>query len=323
MRPLPNTDSATLPDPAPRRKRSGVAIPFILAAIVCAGWSGGWWWMRGEAMRRMDDTAKVMGDRGYRLTWSERTVSGFPFRLDVNLKDAAVSEPSGWKLTAPLIKSEAYIYRLDHWVVVAPQGVTFTRPDGGAVIVQGKALRASLAEFDKHPPTLMLEGVDLTFNPEAGAKPYFLSAARQLNMKIVAGPNDLGGVLLHIGGARMALEGLAARATEGGLVDMDLDLTLTKMSSLGGEDWEGAARAWAAKGGVIQVDSASVSGGAARLSAKGGTLTPDANGRLSGDLDATLGDLTGSGQALQGRVSLRDGKARIGPLEIGPSPRVW
>lgn len=315
--------SPTLPDPAPRRKRRSPFIPFLLAVVLIAAWSGGWWWMRGEAMRRMDETARVMGDRGYRLTWSERTVSGFPFRLDVNLKDATVSEPSGWQLKAPLIKSEAYIYRLDHWILVTPQGLTFTRPDGGAVIVQGKAMRASLADFDKRPPSIMLEGVELTFNPEAGAKPYFLSAARQLNMKIMAGPDDLGGVLLHIGGARMALEGLAARATEGGLVDMDLNLTLTRMSALSGQDWEGAARAWAAKGGVIQVRQAQVTGGAVRLSAKAGTLTPDANGRLSGDLDATLGDLTGSGQALEGRVSLQDGKARLGPLELGPSPRVW
>lgn len=314
--------SETLPEQAPRRKR-GIALPFILAAIVIAAWSGGWWYMRGEAMRRLDETARTMGDRGYRLTWSERTVSGFPFRLDVNLKDATVSEPSGWQLTAPLIKAEAYIYRFDHWVMVTPQGLTFTRPDGGAVIVQGKAMRASLSDVGKRPPSIMLEGVELTFNPEAGAKPYFLSAARQLNMKIMAGPDDLGGVLLRIGGARMALEGLAARATEGAPVDMDLNLTLTKMSALAGEDWESAARAWAAKGGVIQVKQAQITGGAARLSARAGTLTPDANGRLAGELDATLGDLTGSGQALQGRVSLSDGKARIGPLEIGPSPRVW
>ncbi len=320
---MPETLRETLPDPSPRRKRGGLAIPFILAAIVVAGWSGGWWWMRGEAIRRMDETAKTLGDRGYRLTWSKRTVSGYPFRLDINLADAQVSEPSGWQLSAPLLKSEAYIYRLDHWVVVAPQGVTFTRPDGGAVIVQGQALRASFSDFDKRPPRIALEGVHLTFSPEAGAKPYFLSAARQLNMRILPGPDDLGGVLLHLGGARMALDGLAARATEGGMVDMDLDLTLTKMSAFDGSDWESGARAWAAKGGVIQVRQASVTGGVAKLSAKAGTLTPDANGRLSGDLDATLGDLTGSGQALQGRVSLSDGKARIGPLEIGPSPRVW
>ncbi|RYF91589.1 MAG: DUF2125 domain-containing protein [Caulobacteraceae bacterium] len=313
----------TLPDPAPRRKRSGVATPFILLLILIAAWSGGWFWLRGEAMRRMDETAKVMGDRGYRLTWGERTVSGYPFRLDIYLKDAKVSEPSGWALSAPVIKSEAFVYALKHWVFVAPQGVTFTRPDGGAVIVQGKALRASLSDLDKRPPTIAIEGADLTFSPEAGAKPYFLSAARQLNVRILPGPNDLGGVLLHIGGAKMALQGLAARATEGGVVDMDLDLTLTKMSALSGQDWESSARAWAAKGGVIQVRQASVTGGAARLSAKAGTLTPDASGRLSGDLDATLGDLTGTGQALQGRVSLRDGKARIGPLEVGPSPRVW
>ncbi len=314
----------TLPDPAPSRKRRGpLGVMFALALILAAGWSAGWFWLKDQTIARMDQTAKALGDSGYRLEWSKREVSGFPFRLDVNLSDVRVSEPSGWALTAPLIKSEAFIYALGHWVLVAPQGVTFTRPDGGAVIVQGQALRASATDFDKRPPRIDIEGANLTFSPEAGAKPYFLSSAKQLNVRIIAGPDDQGAFLLRVGGARMALQGLAARATEGGLVDMDLGLTLTRLSAFDGQSWETAARAWAGAGGVIEVDRASVSGGAARLSAKAGTLRPGRDGRLEGSLDASLGDLTGSGQALQGQVVLRGDKAFIGPLEIGPSPRVW
>ncbi|HYE46650.1 MAG TPA: DUF2125 domain-containing protein [Caulobacter sp.] len=313
----------SLPDPASPRKRRGPGLILVLAALLVGGWSAGWFWLKGEAVKRMDQAAKDLSDRGYRLEWSRREVTGFPFRLDVDLSDLRVSEPSGWALSAPLIKSEAFVYALGHWVLVAPQGVTFTRPDGGAVIVQGQALRASLSDLGKRPPRVDIEGVNLTFSPEAGAKPYFLSSARQLNVRLVAGPDDNGAFLLRVGGAQMALEGLAARATEGGLVDMDLGLTLTRVSAFGGQSWEDGARAWARAGGRIEVDRASVSGGQARLSAKTGTLRPDRAGRLEGQLDASLGDLTGSGQLLQGRVILRDGKAFIGPLEIGPSPRVW
>jgi hypothetical protein len=315
----------TLPDPAPGRKprRRGLFGPFVLLLILAAGWSLGWLWLKGEAERRMDAAAKDLEGRGYRLTWDQRVVSGYPFRLDVTLRGARVSEPSGWALTAPALKGEAYVYAPTHWVVVAPQGVTFTRPDGGAVIVAGKALRASLSEFDKRPPRIALEGLDLTFSPEAGAKPYFLSAVRQLNLRLIPGPDDQGGVLIYLGGARMALQGLAARATEGAAVDLETDLTLTKMSAFQGEDWAGAARNWSGGGGLVLVRKVAVSGGAARLEAKAGTLHVGADGRLEGDLDATLGDITGTGQTLQGRVSLAGGQASIGPLPIGPSPRVY
>ncbi|MBI1407347.1 MAG: DUF2125 domain-containing protein [Caulobacter sp.] len=315
----------TLPDPASGRKRRGpgIAFPFILLLIVIAAWSLGWMWLRGEAVRRMDQTAADLATKGYRLEWGKRSVGGYPFRLDIDLNDVRLAEPSGWALTAPSLKGEAYAYAVDHWVVVAPAGVTFTRPDGGAVIVGGKALRATLSDFDKRPPRIAIEGADLTFSPEAGASPYFLSAARQLNVRLIPGPNDLGGVLLHVGGARMALQGLAARATEGGLVDFDLNLTLTRTSAFNGSDWASAARAWGQGGGEIEVRQAAVTGGAARLEARAGTLRPGPDGRLVGQLDATLGDITGSGQSLHGAVRLQDGKARLGPLVIGPSPKLY
>jgi hypothetical protein len=315
----------TLPDPAPGRKprRRGLFGPFVLLLLLIIAWSGGWYWLQGEAIRRMDAASAQMAQRGYRLTWDQRYVGGYPFRLDINLTGVSVSEPSGWALTAPELRGEAYVYRPDHWVMVAPQGLTFTRPDGGAVIVSGKAMRASISEIGARPPRIALEGYDLTFSPEAGADPYFLSAVRQANVRIMPGPNDLGGVLLHLGGTKMALQGLAARATEGRDVDMDLDLTLTKMSAFQGQDWAAAARGWSRGGGQVLVRKAQVTGGAAVLSAKGGTLHVAADGRLEGDLDATLGDITGSGQTLQGQVNLANGQASIGPLPIGPSPRIY
>jgi hypothetical protein len=44
----------------------------------------------------MDATALSLKSRGYDLSWETRTFSGYPFRMDVNLINARVAEPSGW-----------------------------------------------------------------------------------------------------------------------------------------------------------------------------------------------------------------------------------
>jgi hypothetical protein len=315
----------TLPDPATRRKprRLGLLAPFILLLLVMAGWTGGWFWLRGEATKRMDASLAVLNERGYRVAWDDRQIGGYPFRLDINLTGLRMSEPSGWSLTIPELKGEAYVYALKHWVTVIPRGLTFNRPDGGAVIVQARALRASLTDLDLKPPRIAVEGVDMTFLPEAGADPYFLSATRQMNLRLIPGPDDQGGILLYLDGANMALQGLAARATEGHTVTLDVDLTLSKVSGFAGSSWSRAAGAWSDGGGRILVRKARVSGGDAVLQARSGTLSIGSDGRLEGVLGATLGDLTGSGQSLQGEVTLKDGKANLGPLVIGPSPRVF
>jgi len=76
--------------------------------------------------------------QGYPVAWETRTVGGFPFRLDVTLTGARIAEPSGWAVAMPALKTEAWIYRLDHWMLVAPEGVTLSRPDGGAVLVRAR-----------------------------------------------------------------------------------------------------------------------------------------------------------------------------------------
>jgi len=315
----------TLPDHEPGRKhrRLGLLAPFALLVLVMAGWTVGWLWLKGEASRRMDLATSALADRGYRVTWEDRQISGYPFRLDVNLTGLRLSEPSGWSLSIPELKGEAYVYALQHWVTVAPRGLTFNRPDGGAVIVQARALRASLADLDRKPPRIALEGVDMTFQPEAGAAPYFLSATRRMHLRLIPGPEDQGGILLYLEGADMALQGLAARATEGHPVSFELDLTLSRMSGFSGGSWSEAAGAWSRNGGRILVRKARVAGGDAVLQARSGTLSIGADGRLEGALGATLGDLTGSGQSLQGEVTLEGGKASLGALVIGPSPRLF
>lgn len=315
----------TLPDSPPARKsrRRGLFLPWLMAILLVVGWSAAWFKLRGDAVDRMDVSVAQLRAQGYPVSWSTRTVTGFPFRLDVNLTGAKIAEPSGWAMSMPLLKSEAWIYRLDQWILVAPDGVTLTRPDGGPVAVRAKALRASLGGLGATPPRLSVEGVDLSFDTAPGAKPYMIQSAERLELHTRPGPDDQGGVMFKVEGARLRLEGLPARIAQGRPVSMTWDLVLSKISGFRGDSWPSAVRRWRDGGGVLTVRSAELRGGDALLTGAGGPLTVGLDGRLEGRLDAKLKDADGDSQGFGGRVELEDGRARFGPLDLGPAPQLY
>ena len=271
----------------------------------------------------MDAAAVQLREQGYPVDWKARTVTGYPFRLDITLTDARIGEPSGWAMALPTLKAEAWIYRLDHWMLVAPDGVTLARPDGGAVAVRARALRASLAGIGGRPPRLSIEGADLDFDPAPGAKPYLIRSAQRLELHLRPGPDDQGGVLFKVEGAKLRLEGLPARVAQDRPVSMQWDLVLSKMSGFSGRSWPSAVRSWRDAGGMITVRGAELRGGDALLTGTGGPLRVGSDGRLEGEINATLKDSDGGGQGFGGPVDLEDGRARLGPLDLGPSPRVY
>jgi len=315
----------TLPERERPRKprRRGLFLPWLLMLLLIVGWSIGWFWLRGQAETRMDAGVAQMRAQGYDVAWQTRDISGFPFRLDVNLYGARIAEPSGWALAAAELKAEAWIYRLDHWVAVAPQGVTLTRPEGGPVTVRAKALRGSLSGADQRPPRISIEGVDLDFATPPGAEPYPVQSAERLELHLRPGPNDQGGVLFRVDGARLRLTGLPARVAQGRPVSVLWDLTLARMAAFQGRDWPEAVRNWRDAGGVVTVREASIRGGDAVLAAQGGPLRVGPDGYLQGELKAGLRDADTGAEALGGTVVLQDGKATLGPLTISKAPRLF
>src|SRR5579863_480147 len=163
-------------DPPPSRKprRFWLYAPYVGLAVLILAWSGVWLWTRAETERRLDAGAAALRAAGWQVGWSARHVHGYPFRLDLDLDDAWLVEPSGWGLRTPALKSEAYVFAATHWLFAAPAGLTIERPRGGAVAVSARLLRASVGDPDLHPPNLAFEGDALTFTPAPGAAPFWL-----------------------------------------------------------------------------------------------------------------------------------------------------
>jgi hypothetical protein len=338
--------------PTPRkRSRLGLYMPFMLTLVFALVWSAGWLWLRGEARTRMDAGVAQLKRAGYEMSWKERFISGYPFRLNVTLIEPRVRDPSGWALEAPRIESQAYAYSPTHWIIAAPDSITFVRPQGGPVKVSGKLIRASLTHLTNTPPSFSFEGVGLTFQPGPGARPFGLSAAERVEFHLRQGPDDEGGVFVTVDKGKAQLTGLLGRIAGDGPISIAWNATLSKISAFRGEDWPAAVRNWTAAGGEMHVRQAGLTAGQALIGVKSGTLTAGADGRLRGALDVTLREAPralsvmgqagaieperadaaalvaaarqGTGDIATATINFEAGQTTLGPVGLAPAPKVY
>jgi hypothetical protein len=343
----------SLPDPTSLRKRLrlGLWLPFVALGLLIAGWSVAWVWARGQVAARMDAAVAVAGRAGYQIAWKDRAIGGYPFRLDVSLTEARVRDPSGWGLEAPRLDGEAFMHAPTHWLMAAPDGLTFVRPLGGPVLVKGQGLRASLTHLSARPPSFSFEGVKLTFAPQPGAQPFALTAADRVEFHLRAGPDDEGGVFATVEGGKASPAGLFARLAGAKPVAIVWNSTLSKISAFAGDSWPDAVRRWSDAGGRMTVRNAGLTAGDALIGVTAGTLGAAPDGRLAGSLAvnlrqaprglAALGDTAvitpeaaqaatavvqarqGSGDAAQATIVFQAGRTTLGPVALGAAPRVY
>jgi hypothetical protein len=341
---LPQTPAARKP------RRLGLYVPLAVLLVVAVAWSGAWVWLRGEVMRRMQAARGGAAETGWRVDWTGAVVSGFPFRLDLDLTNARLGERSGWTILAPRLKAEAFVFAPTHWVAVAPDGVVLTRRRGGAIIVTAKVLRASLSGPGEHPPRLSVEGLGLRFVTPPGAKPIFVTGAAGLHLHTRAGPGDQGAVYLELDQASARLSGLMGRIAGGKPVTFTADALYSHAGEFSGPDWPGAVRAWSEAGGEISVRRLRLAAGEAVFDSHVGSLSVGADGRLRGALSVSLRQgpraLTSMGESggiapeaareaasvvgvnAAGPIAtmsldFQAGRTTLGPVALGSAPRIY
>ncbi len=286
-------------------------------------------WMIGETEREIDASAARLRAAGTQVSWSGRHVGGYPFRLDFDFAGLALKDPSGWAVSLPTMKSEAYVFAPTHWLFAAPDGLTFTRPAAGAVTVTARLLRASASGWDKHPPTLAVEGDDLTFTPAAGAKPFWLDRARLAQLEIRPGPDDQGASYLGVEDGVADPAGGIGQLAAGKPVTLVAETTFTHASALAGPGWRASVLDWAHAGGALSVERLTLAAGDVTVGSQQGTLTAADDGALRGRLDATLAQPPGRVANLPAAPSqtlaltFHDGSTWLGPVKLGPAPRVF
>lgn len=345
----------SLPDPAPTRKlsRLGLYGPFAALAVFILAWSGAWVWARGEALSRMDAGVALLKRSGYDLGWKDRRLSGYPFRLNISLTEPYARDRSGWALEAPVLEGQAFMHAPTTWVIAAPQGLTFVRPQGGPVRVSGKLIRASLSHLTTAPPNVSFEGVGLSFQPAAGAQPFGLSAAERVEIHLRRAPKEVGdeaGVWLMVKDGKAQLSGLLGRIAGNKPISIEWDGRMSKIDAFRGRDWREAVRAWTTAGGRMAVKRAGLTAGDAVIGANSGSLGVGSDGRLTGVLDVSLRqapralDAMGAagtipreradaaaavalaratGDVARATINFEAGQTTLGPVALAPAPKVY
>jgi hypothetical protein len=313
-------------------------------------WSLGWFWLRDEAYRRMDAAAAALEGSGYRIDWSDREVYGYPFRLDLVVRNARLREQSGWGLAAPRLDAEAFVFAPDHWIVVAPYGVSLRRRLGGPVAIGARVLRASVSDTDANPPRISVEGLGLTFAAPAGAKPFGLASAAEFHFHTRAGPRNQGAAYVEIDQAVTMGPGFLDDVAAGAPITLIGDGLYTQADTLAGLGFAGALRDWSVAGGTFNPRRLSLQAGAVSLDSRAGALAIAPDGRVAGVLTVKLTgvprilaaliaeaplapEVAKAARAVMAARSLKDaatvnlhfeaGQTTVGPVAIGPAPRAF
>jgi hypothetical protein len=321
--------------------------PYLALALVVVLWSGAWLLIRSHVAAAFD--AAAAQSRAPRLAWDHRRIGGYPFRIEVVLDGARATWPSGWSLAAQQVRAETYAYDLKHWVAYAPQGVVLNRPGAGQVAITGKAVRASVAA-EANQTRVSVEGLDVAFKPQAGAKPFPILWADHIDAHVRPAGADKTEFLFQLQGARLSSGGLLGRLSQGAPLAMAWHGTLSKASAFAGRDWPDAGRAWTVAGGQIDLLGGGIETGAVGLDAVGGQLSVGPDGRLRGviTLDASHGDsLVALGRAVgigpdltraaaqiaanrtslnpgaRADITFQAGAVTFGPIALGAAPRIY
>jgi hypothetical protein len=339
---------------SPRKpRRRGLVLPFLLAGVLVVGWTGWWLYLRGEVEKRLDAGVADLKAEGYDVSWGSRSIGGYPFRILVRFEAVNIDEPTGYGLSATVLEAEAAAYSANPIVLASPDTLIVRRPGNKGFVVRGKTLRASLSHLDRTPPRLSVEGVDLQFAAMEGREPLSFSAMERMEFHLRPNANeaDTADVFLRLKDATPANNDLLARVTDGKPVTLGLEGKVTGASFLRGDGWREVAQSWSRAKGVFTVDKGGVAAGEAVLSVQPSTLGVDENGHLTGKLSLSLtkasdgvlalgavgvlpketaavaSGLTGvqppGGRPLEASLTFAGGRTLLGPLPLGPAPKVY
>lgn len=322
----------------------------VVALVAALGWMV--WWAIGQTAYEQGLAAWIADRRaqGWTAEYAELDTLGFPNRFDTTIREVSLADPAtgiGW--SAPFAQILSLSYRPNQAIAVLPPRHVLTLPGESVTLTQEDA-RASV--FLEASTALALDRarlvVDrLTARSDAGWS-LALSAARLAADRVAGAANTyrLGAEATDIAlpeGARALLDpGADLPALVGRL---RLDATV----GLDGPLDRKALEAGMPRIGTVEVADLSLDWGAAGLKADG-ALTVDAAGfpegtlmvtaadwrrvlRMAVDLGLVAPDAAGGFETAlaliekpDGSASLplgfRGGLANLGPIPLGPAPRL-
>jgi hypothetical protein len=323
----------------------------ILILVLSLGWSAYWFLGATRAKSGFQDWFAARQAEGWLAETSQITVNGYPNRFDATFANVALADPeTGIAWEAPFFQLFALSYRPNHLIAIWPEEQVLAFPDQ-RVIVRSDDMKASLVLTGA--ASLPLERTNfaadaLAFASEAG---WSLSADT-LRLAMHKDPQGDAQYRLALSATGFAPPAdIAARAQTSlprTLKTVEADLTarfdrpwdISALEDMRPQPREIALHKAQLTWGQLDLHAA----GRVEISASGypdGEITLRATNwreiitlaRQSGEIPETLLDgieqglellatMAGNPKALDIPLNFRGGQTRIGPVPLGPAPRI-
>ncbi|HMO28401.1 DUF2125 domain-containing protein [Enterovirga sp.] len=328
--------------PPPRRaSRLGLYLPVGLLALLVIGWSGAWFVIRGRVASGLDEWIAQEAGAGRRWTCADRTIGGYPFRIEIRCSDFTVDKPDGrTSLGRLLVVSQ--VYRPRHVIAEASGPLRVT---GGDLEAEGswKLLQASVimapGGFDL--ASLVAEEPVVKIRDPWGITVDLSS--RHFEGHVRPQPGDRTAVDVATSSEGAVIPGLGELIGGSERADIILEMSVTKAHELPTQPLLRKLEGWREAGGSVALTKLSVKKGTARLEGTG-TFAIDAGHRPEGQLDlraeglggflgqfaagtgGLLGAILGGGRAEPAAsegalrrlppLRMQDGRVLVGPVPV-------
>lgn len=285
-----------------RGSRFWLFAPFGLFALVVVGWSAAWFLISDRVASELDAVVARERDLGRDWDCAERSISGFPFRIEIGCASLVFTRGDGASFALGRSRATAQVYQPRHVIfeIAGPMrgGDGSTLVEGDWELLQGsvRGLGRGDEQVSAYAVSPRLRAVAPRFAALGGA-PVEASADR---LEIHARPSpglapERGAldIVLRAGqAASQALDGLTGDRAP---ADVEIQARATYLRGLPSGEPRDMAAIWRDRGGRLDLALFDVAKGNARIQLRG-DLALDALLRLEGRIEpsaAGIDDLTG------------------------------
>jgi hypothetical protein len=303
--------------PRARQGRFWLYAPFALLLLVVIAWSVAWFMIRNRTDAALDTMLANEKRAGRQWTCADRSVGGFPFRIDVvcsslTLQRGDVSASFG------RVEAVAQVYQPRHVITEVAGPLRFT---DGIVTIDGTwrlletSVRSSPVGFERI--SLAAEEPNLRIVGAAPTEITFASQALEAHVRPDPGRIQAEGAYdVAVSASQARLPALDAFVGSAEPTDLQIDLTATQAQGFRGRPVVTEIERWRMAGGKLEV---------LRLAAAKGERRVEAKGEFSLDeMHRPVGQVQGAASGLDGLISKLTGGQAGGNLLsalLGQGPR--
>ena len=169
--------AANVPNYARRIKWLGIS-----AGLVALLYSGGWYWLSTEGVRRLDVLVSEASTSGKTIECANRDIKGYPFRLGLFCDRVSYSDDErGILFNAGALRSAAQIYDPKHAVIELDGPAFIETQEIRPLEFNWSLLHASIRADLPVPEQISIEGKDV--NANADGKPAMEAAYASFHLR--------------------------------------------------------------------------------------------------------------------------------------------